>query len=81
MKLDSKIITEAERASRNPQFKYLILGMFCGVMIPTMYARHSNMLPQLSKDSIEYFRSFSRDNRSKTPLEIEEENMLISSIL
>lgn len=81
MKLNTKIMAEAERAARNPQSKFLLLGVFCGVMVPTLYARHTDIVPRLSSRSITYLESLTRDNEAKTPLEIEEENMLISSIL
>lgn len=92
MKLDSTIYSEAQKAARTPQFKYLILGLVCGTIVPTVYARHY-FLPHYPRDvSEQQMKEFpadksisdvSKDDRSGTMRNIDEENtyMLISSIL
>lgn len=56
MKLDSKILTEAQMAARAPRFKYLVLGLVCGAVVPSIYARrYSDMLK--TKDSLKDINS------------------------
>ncbi|CCK67841.1 Spg1p KNAG_0A01520 [Huiozyma naganishii CBS 8797] len=43
MRLDSKVYSEAQMAARMPRFKYLMVGLVCGAVVPTMYARHYNL--------------------------------------
>lgn len=39
MKIDSNVYSEAQHLAKEPHFKYIMLGVVCGVVVPTMYAR------------------------------------------
>lgn len=91
MKLDSHILySEAQRAVKTPQFKYLMVGLACGAMMPTIYARHYRLPAQqqqqqrimlLPKQSEE--KKPAKLHRLSAMGDVDEENtyMLISSIL
>lgn len=49
MKLDPGIYSEAQKLARGPRFKYLMFGLMCGAMVPTMAIRHYS-LPPIPKD-------------------------------
>ncbi|CAL9728059.1 hypothetical protein MOUN0_C01134 [Monosporozyma unispora] len=92
MKVDSNIYSEAQRAARTPQFRYLMLGLVCGAVVPTMYARHY-FLPHYPSQVLEQERAMLPAKEQSVPQSkpvvqrfmggAEEENtyMLISSIL
>ncbi|CCF56726.1 hypothetical protein KAFR_0B04300 [Kazachstania africana CBS 2517] len=51
MKLDSKIYSEAHKIAQGPNFRYIALGMVCGAVVPTIYARRY-FHPQLSQAAL-----------------------------
>lgn len=51
MKLDSRIYTEAQEMAREPHFKYLMLGLVCAAVVPTIYARRY-FLPHVQQSEL-----------------------------
>lgn len=39
MKIDSNIFSEAQTLANEPHFKYIMLGVMCGAIVPSIYAR------------------------------------------
>ncbi|SMN22369.1 similar to Saccharomyces cerevisiae YGR236C SPG1 Protein required for survival at high temperature during stationary phase [Maudiozyma saulgeensis] len=39
MKIDSNVYSEAQTLAKEPHFKYIMLGVVCGAVVPSMYAR------------------------------------------
>lgn len=40
MKLDSSVYAQVQRMVRVPHFKYLLLGLTCSAIVPTLYSKH-----------------------------------------
>lgn len=90
MKLDSSIYSQAQRLARVPHFKYLLLGLACSAIVPTLYSKHYN-LPHYTLEVLDKERELLPDKeqdvaqirRENNYQVIDEENIyrLISSIM
>ncbi|CCD23984.1 Spg1p NDAI_0C03240 [Naumovozyma dairenensis CBS 421] len=50
MKLDPKVYSEATKAAKTPQFKYLMLGSVCAAILPTsIYMQQRNSAKEKQK--------------------------------
>ncbi|EDO19208.1 hypothetical protein Kpol_1050p66 [Vanderwaltozyma polyspora DSM 70294] len=63
MKLNSEVFKEAQLAARAPRFRYLILGLVCGAVVPTIYMRRY-IATRPSKESLQDINAIKEQARA-----------------
>lgn len=66
MKIDPNIYSQAQRMVRIPHFKYLLLGVTCAAIVPTLYSKHY-YLPHYTLDVLNKERELLPDKEQNVP--------------
>ncbi|KAL3230679.1 Stationary phase gene 1 protein [Nakaseomyces bracarensis] len=52
MQINPRVYSEAQKAAKQPQFKYLLTALICAAMVPTVY-RRGVTLPHYNKSILD----------------------------